>query len=333
LLDYPQYEAVSYVWGGEGADCRIKVNGALFAARPNLHQLLQHLRRKDIPRILWVDGICINQNDTTEPNHQVIQMRDVYSAACNVVAWLGLESGTSKLAFEALKVWGNNDEHHWDSSHGSCFDNKFLAPEYVSAIAQFMDRPWWHRVWTLQESILPRHLSFLCDTNLLSSTVIFRASKSYFKHLRTCCNSLYMSSPAGLTERFLTLQVLDRYRQNYKATNLLDLIIEYRNRQCLDPRDKVYGILGLATDDQIRLLEINYDRPLGEVYATAAFCFLRDMANLDLFSLVLRRDDKRGPQDRGKLPSWAPDWSEGGMFYPVSHSSTRGVLVHKNHGV
>ncbi|KAF2830838.1 HET-domain-containing protein, partial [Ophiobolus disseminans] len=48
---------------------------------------------------LWIDAICINQSDLLERNHQVAQMRDVYTKAESVIAWLGLTQGHEELAF------------------------------------------------------------------------------------------------------------------------------------------------------------------------------------------------------------------------------------------
>jgi hypothetical protein len=188
LLNCPKYEAVSYVWGTEEANCNVKVDGVTFATRPNLFQLLLHLRRRDVPCILWIDGICINQEDIAERSHQVAQMRDVYTTADKVVAWVGLEPDTSRLAFEAFEVWGNCNhlEHHWEPSHHLCFDKKFLSEVYELAITKFMKRPWWHRLWTLQETVLPRPLELVCGNSLLSFDMLFRASGSFFHHLEGC---------------------------------------------------------------------------------------------------------------------------------------------------
>ncbi|KUI68532.1 Heterokaryon incompatibility protein 6, OR allele [Cytospora mali] len=90
LDDKPLFEALSYVWGGATATADIFVDGVAFSATTNLHDALKHIRpRTGDPRIMWIDAICINQNDDSERNHQVPLMQRIYSGAAAAVVWLG----------------------------------------------------------------------------------------------------------------------------------------------------------------------------------------------------------------------------------------------------
>jgi hypothetical protein len=84
----PVYEALSYTWGCSGSDVRIEVNGQGISVRANLAYALAALRSSEV-RVLWVDALCINQNDTEERNHQVGQMGEIYSQSQKVLVWLG----------------------------------------------------------------------------------------------------------------------------------------------------------------------------------------------------------------------------------------------------
>jgi hypothetical protein len=55
----PQYEALSYCWGGtpETSPYKIRVGLQSMRVTPNLHNALVHLRYKDKSRILWVDAV------------------------------------------------------------------------------------------------------------------------------------------------------------------------------------------------------------------------------------------------------------------------------------
>ncbi|KAK4108984.1 HET-domain-containing protein, partial [Canariomyces notabilis] len=86
------YEAISYVWGDETFPQPILVNGRFLAIRRNLHNALYHLRHpreSGRRRTLWVDALCINQSDMHERNHQISLMRNIFSNARQVIAWLG----------------------------------------------------------------------------------------------------------------------------------------------------------------------------------------------------------------------------------------------------
>ncbi|KAK0705930.1 heterokaryon incompatibility protein-domain-containing protein, partial [Lasiosphaeria miniovina] len=90
---WPEYEALSYVWGDPAPSQRIRIRDAdadgdcdeTMAVTANLHAALRRLRQPDQPRTLWADGICINQADAGEKSHQVRQMGAFYSRARRVV--------------------------------------------------------------------------------------------------------------------------------------------------------------------------------------------------------------------------------------------------------
>lgn len=122
---FPDYEALSYVWGSlddpvhiairstdrpavESGILSSKSNPPLqFDKLPvtqNLGRALPYLRLRDEPRLLWIDAICVNQKNLTERSAQVQRMADVYRLASRVVVWLGEESPTSNLAMNTLKT-------------------------------------------------------------------------------------------------------------------------------------------------------------------------------------------------------------------------------------
>ena len=98
----PEFEALSYVWGDGALKQTILIDGARYQVTDALYVALANLRNLDSQRVLWVDAICINQDDTAERNHQVQMMRRIYSAAVRVIAWLGPWSTASVRAFDFM---------------------------------------------------------------------------------------------------------------------------------------------------------------------------------------------------------------------------------------
>lgn len=98
----PRYEALSYCWGSPVNSQSVLLNGLLIEVRENLWQALWHLRLSHQDRILWIDALCINQENILERNHQVGLMSRIYSKAVVVLAWLGLASGNSNMAMDTL---------------------------------------------------------------------------------------------------------------------------------------------------------------------------------------------------------------------------------------
>lgn len=104
LGDEPKYEALSYTWGPEEPAQGILIHNRMQIVRPNLWQALNILQNdsKGGSRYLWIDALCINQNNVLERNHQVAQMGRIYGHAEIVLAWLGPADNTSSSAMRKI---------------------------------------------------------------------------------------------------------------------------------------------------------------------------------------------------------------------------------------
>lgn len=86
------YNALSYIWGNpqmtrvfETAEGSLSITESLFSA-------LTRLRYQDKPRVVWADGICINQACEEDKVQQVMLMDKIYSKASNTIVDLGAAS-------------------------------------------------------------------------------------------------------------------------------------------------------------------------------------------------------------------------------------------------
>jgi hypothetical protein len=109
LFDYPLqeleeraclYEALSYVWGGSDKPHSISIGGYYLPITANLYAALLHLRDRLIERIIWVDAICIDQDNQTERAQQVQSMAKIYCKANRVIVWLGEAAADSDQALK-----------------------------------------------------------------------------------------------------------------------------------------------------------------------------------------------------------------------------------------
>lgn len=166
LSSKPQYEALSYTWGDPAETRAITVNRKPFRVTKNLHIALHHLRDRVTPRVVWIDAICINQNDVPEKTHQVQLMRDIYKHASRAIVWLGQESETSAKAINfihRLPYWisGLDPSRRIDFTWPNKIryiegrlKNIVQLPKYQEgwmALSELLSRPWWQRVWVSQE--------------------------------------------------------------------------------------------------------------------------------------------------------------------------------------
>jgi hypothetical protein len=131
------YEALSYVWGKLGKTLSIFVDKLDLPVTPSLYEALIRLRHRYIERIIWVDAICINQENQREKEQQILSMAKIYSQASCVVVWLGEAADNSDLALEEICIAAGG---RMDSQSS----NKNVAGKALLALLQ---RPWFRRIW------------------------------------------------------------------------------------------------------------------------------------------------------------------------------------------
>ena len=97
------YEALSYTWQSQKLSKSIICDGKRLPVTQNLYDALQELQRPTTSRLLWIDAICINQTDNEERSNQVAIMRQIYSRASVVTAWIGQENDEMRWAFGLIE--------------------------------------------------------------------------------------------------------------------------------------------------------------------------------------------------------------------------------------
>jgi len=78
LANPPPYDALSYAWDKRDAPQPMLLNGHNRVIKSNLNSALRHLRKEDSALTIWVDAVCINQEDIVEVSLQVSQMGTIY---------------------------------------------------------------------------------------------------------------------------------------------------------------------------------------------------------------------------------------------------------------
>jgi len=155
------YAALSYVWGDEKNKSTIIVNGHEMKVTRSLGAALRAFRdgsefHSNVG--LWVDAICINQTDVEERGRQVRKMRDIYGKAWTVIAWLGEEGEQSDKAIQLVQSL--SEFHNTVTSSGSDLVSRLSEnPSYLVngswyALNRLMARPYWYRLWIIQEIVM-----------------------------------------------------------------------------------------------------------------------------------------------------------------------------------
>jgi hypothetical protein len=128
-----QYEALSYTWGDLQKTVQILLDDCPFYVTVNLHSALSRLRSRAI-EWLWVDAICIDQENSQERAHQVRYMAMIYGKAHRVNVWLGDADEDSDRVFDEMHA-----NRKWTTSLGH--------ETTQQAVLAFLARPWFRRIW------------------------------------------------------------------------------------------------------------------------------------------------------------------------------------------
>lgn len=92
-LDHcPRYTALSYRWGEDKPSNQIFLGGKAMLVQSNLHDYLKLMKVETQEGWIFIDFLCINQQDIAERSRQVALMGQIYKGAWEVVAWMGMDA-------------------------------------------------------------------------------------------------------------------------------------------------------------------------------------------------------------------------------------------------
>ena len=267
---------------------------------------------------IWIDALCINQEDGDERNAQVNLMGLIYRSAETVVVWLGPKNEHSKTAVEVISELANDrmeekcEFFFGNSGHSVDLDNHqallmlgvFDIPNASwNSLAVFYQYNWFYRAWIIQEMVLAKKILIFCGHVQMPWDELYRASaflmlSSWSVELGRWAGAsnplavgpvAWMRSKSGIDSELHT-QVNLLWRQ----------LIQVRLTNATDPRDKIFSILGFTcppvhTKDPAATLIADYRKPVELVYTEAARATLLDSVNLDSLCLIEEKST------RGKL--------------------------------
>ena len=310
LDSQPQFNALSYCWGDISDTRIISCDGCSMSITKNLYDALLRLRKPDTTLRIWVDALCINQKDNAEKRQQVQLMRRIYQQSENCFAWLGPHTELDVLAFKLLNII-----YDYLKSHPSDRDGKLLIPGKIlakysttpgewDALSRLFARPWFERVWTLQEIVLPRRA--------LMTSGKFSFNANYFFEIVDFIHSTELEAQMiGLEGGYLqSLKVAALRRELHEHSSEIDLLDTLRNardRDASDSRDKVIGVLGICRIDPNWASKLGYHLSPKEIYISVATHILTSSDPFRLFSACCPALGCSKVADH--LPSWVPNWS------------------------
>lgn len=304
-----EYEALSYVWGTRTGEQKILVveqassSQKFIDVTENLHFALRYLRSESEGRILWVDAVCINQNDLVERGNQVRLMCSIYCNASRVLAWLGVDGDDSDTALDMIAELGRSVKKvNWKQT--SISTNRL--PQYSArrwkSLMLLLRRKWFRRLWVRQEIYHARLAIVICG----HKTIAWREFENGLYRLGTSdledtdlddVDQQQLTSSLSIV--FLLCKHLFR-RHTYESLRRFLRGIEWT-----DPRDTLYAVTHLLHANDYRLgVEPDYTITTSEAFVKAARRKIECQRSLEILGTCeLQTGGTRG------LPSWVPDWA------------------------
>ena len=316
------FAALSYVWGDPNEKAFIVVNSRVVCVSANLERLLREFRSTGDFQgrfRLWVDALCINQDDLKERASLIQSMPAMYRSAWSVVAWLGEASPRSGLALQLVRdlVTFREASCEFELEKRLREDPGFLGSLSWLGLHEFMDRPYWYRLWIIQEIVMGgARATIRCGNSSIdwptfcSGIAVLQESLWVVKD-RCLWGDIEAATSLQATawkttSLHLVYKHLSRLGSNKSRTGDLDLglgrLLQLASdSKCLDPRDKVYALTGFMPTSVAGLLQPDYTLPVSQVYMNATKAFIQGLDSLE----SLREVNPWGPTD---CPSWTADW-------------------------
>ncbi|CAH0025435.1 unnamed protein product [Clonostachys rhizophaga] len=311
----PQYEALSYVWGDPLTAKEVKVDGAPHPITVNLKSALRDLRYPSRSRAIWADAICINQADLD--GKKPAAPFDYFGAWSHVYArkwpllsswrWIGM----------TLRSWITQKRVR---------EKDILNLKTFFGLSEFVFHPYFSRMWTFQEFLLPRRRpifvlgkkSFQVDHTSLQNL--------YHRHLKALENAgerlLGANEPeaqellrlvdARLAPLFLDFNlcnrmlIMDSILSRPREFSILVVFYMTKHRDCFDPRDKIFALVPFIQQPVPVVSEPDYRRSLDDVLLeTLSKIYQRSPGMIHRF-MALWPLRASSVQDASG-PSWIPD--------------------------
>ncbi|KAH8652699.1 heterokaryon incompatibility protein-domain-containing protein [Tricladium varicosporioides] len=282
-----------------------------------LHDALRRLRLTDRQRVIWIDAICINQNDNEERGLQVGIMGEIYRKAEQVLIWLGENYASGRAVQEMLDfvlqleviisqimfTYGQSGRKAIDNALRDAYEYHLIS---FSLLREILARAWFGRVWVLQEVVNAKKAIVYSGSGHCNWDSILAITRWL---------SIYdVNGPINIRGTICAIPVIDmiwkivKIREDSKTQplpSLIDVLASSRLCKSTYPIDKVYGVLGIISDEDRRRITIDYGRSPEDLFKEISVSEL-SRSGLD----ILYHCTKPTKAKYLNCPSWVPDWSQ-----------------------
>ncbi|KAI1114305.1 heterokaryon incompatibility protein-domain-containing protein [Nemania sp. NC0429] len=303
------YDAVSYAWGNPSKVRNIDCNGKNIRVTSNLYSALLWLRKPTEDRLLWIDALCINQDNLEERGHQVNTMSQIFSRARSTLVWLGAETRSARGVLSLLRLQGDRsaEKDLVGFNFADVSSKRYLLHTNWAPLAKLLERPWFTRLWVIQEVACAKNVYVIWGSKKFGWDLL--ASRIKELHHIGLLDQFSMPERAHLGA--LSVIEIQKARERMlqgRQQRLLPLLVATSSSSCSLPKDRVYAVMSLASDynnGDNAPFEADYGITDAEAFTEVAKWALSNGELEFLLSCASPGSDSSLPG----LPSWVPDWS------------------------
>lgn len=301
-----QFEAVSYVQGcstfPEILGCVTGRSHSDLSITPNLSNALRHFRLSNANRTLWVDAVCINQEDAQEKGSQTARIGSIFAAAQRVSVWLGLPDEETAEALDFCHILadsaiscGLSKEPEYNVTNtdwispGPKRARTSLACDSVHqqkglAFKHLLERPWFNRRWAIQEMFFGRAVWVYCGASLIEAKVLGLAIvtsnvvRTERARLARAAGEIWCDNMdkniLGLAHELVRVEsgcissMRCKKQSKRKQYLILYLLSKNEDANCSDPRDVICSQLSMST---MNCFNVDYSASVEDTYIDFAY--------------------------------------------------------------
>lgn len=330
-----KYSAVSYAWGKAKPTHSLEISQnndtSYLKITATVDVMLRYLRAPREVRYLWIDAICLNQDDEIEKACQVLVMGRIYKEATDVRIWLGVGNVVTSTLYDFF----------WKVSRGPELEQRMMADHIVALMKrvfhrgtqpalgdhwnpgchvavgcyfQFFQNPWFSRRWIIQEAVLARKAMVQSGNYEIPLDIVTLAAKR-LQSFDTSDYPMKMAATMG---------------KRTKSLSLMENLWIFHGACCSEKKDRIASLIGLSSGDGF---ELDYRMPWEDIYKQVASYALCSRRNDNKIQVLLHLFEFGPVTDTNALnyPSWVPDWSKTRTRKLPYHSNIRNMDTHEKY--
>lgn len=307
------HTALSYCWGNSEKKSLIYINDCPVSILWNLEAALRELRRRNVS-LVWIDALCINQDDMQEKSDQLLRIQEIYTRAKETLAWLGPDfDAHAKSTFNFLSLL---DRKAPQAAYIKALESLELSGDpdfrWITPLRKLCSLPFWKRTWIVQELALSKSVKFIWGSHDIPMDVFLPQLARTTRLMFQLQSDLGYASIQNLSTLLKKASIQGSDRLELATCLSLTSLL-----RATEIKDHIFGVLNLCTDGPAMVACPNYHTPLHTILRDMTKCMVLYGKSLEVICLK-SPDLKATKPELGS--SWIADWQH---FWDLKDSHGR----------